>query len=545
MTPTDSGRKTILLVSEDDEKEALFIGHVELLDDAVKDDFPEALQFSGAKITRKSYADRARDALNPSLAAAIRPVLIILDAQVREYRDQGPQLDDKPAIDFLLWLDTTLPDVPVLVVAPEPGEVIQRRVLGRRNTSLLCIGERKASGQGDVMAFAEALAGLALSGATKRRRYTIDVGLNSARYRVFNDRYQVISSSEIAYNDDSAIDEILEGIEQQRAPFDVRANQSLLRSWGKHLFNLLIKDTVGTHLVERLRMMPVAAEEPRTEVDLRFEIDLRVPEREKLFNLPLELVNYNRSFLCSRVPTARNIRFTLTGDLSTDKTVRPLADSCQVLFVKSKVSKTNVVKDEAGNRIRGMEFSKLENVDRELDTLTHYMTPEGKRRVQALTVIGDENPPLSGLALRDRLRDTIVEGEFDVVHFAGHSMNTGAHGGTYLILPGAPGEALAVKMASVARWLSEGGCHLMVLSSCEGASAVTAMETMKGGIGAVVGFRWNVDDDLCAEYFARFYRSYFWHGCTISESFRDACDEAVSTVDLMPTWASAVAVLKD
>src|SRR5262249_24477900 len=155
----------------------------------------------------------------------------------------------------------TLRDVPVLVVGPEPGEVIQRKALGRRNTSLWCIGQDKSSDRDDVTAFAEALAGLALSGTTKRRRYSINVGLNSARYRVFNDRYQVISSSEIADGDDSAIEEILEGIEQQRAPFDVRANQTLLRSWGRQLFNLLIKDTVGTHLVDRVGAMPAAGEE--------------------------------------------------------------------------------------------------------------------------------------------------------------------------------------------------------------------------------------------------------------------------------------------
>jgi CHAT domain-containing protein len=185
------------------------------------------------------------------------------------------------------------------------------------------------------------------------------------------------------------------------------------------------------------------------------------------------------------------------------------------------------------------------SADKELKILQECVRSQCSRAVDVLTVIGDEKPHLFGDALRKALEAQLVDGHFDIFHFAGHSISFGPNKGTYLIFPGEHGTADAVPIERIADWVSRGGCHLIVLSSCEGASVLTAMEAMRCGAEGVIGFRWIVDDQLCVNYFKRFYESYLKEGHSYSVSFRDACNEVSEEVNKLPTWASAVAVLRD
>ncbi|MGF6743936.1 CHAT domain-containing protein [Paraburkholderia atlantica] len=541
MKPNEQERPIVVLVTDDEVMEEKIGNCVEQLEDALGR-FPMLARYVDPRIKRKSCARNARDALDPLYAEAIKPALIVMDAWLSEEPNRRLQRREKPAVDLLAWLESELPDIPVLVASWEPGELVQRKALGRMNTGLLTLKEDSGPEDDSAMAFAEALAGLSIVGTATRRRYTIDVGSKSASYRVFNDGYKIIASGEIGYRDNTIIDEIAKGITEKEP------DMLQLRAWGRILFDMLIEDTVGNHFTEILRNPTLKVGASNIDIELRFEIGFETPDREKIFSLPFELANQHNSFLCSRVPTARRLRLAAVNGIASvsppvASTVTPYG--CRVLFVKSLVSNTVKVADEKGTPLGAYRFSKLGNIDTELEILRHFQDSQGKRYVGSLTIIGDENPPLVGRALRDRLKNLLTEEEFDIVHFAGHSFKHDGDGSTYLVLPDTPGEALAVNVTSLAAWLPEGGCHLMVLSSCEGASVLTAMETMKRGAEGMIGFRWKVEDNLCADYFDEFYRSYLWSGRSIAESFRDASVGVHSGVRQVPTWASAVAVLRD
>jgi CHAT domain-containing protein len=142
------------------------------------------------------------------------------------------------------------------------------------------------------------------------------------------------------------------------------------------------------------------------------------------------------------------------------------------------------------------------------------------------------------------VRDSLVKGGYDILHFSGHSISAGA-AGTFLVFPDREERARAVSVRAVADWVGEGSCRLVVLSSCGGASLRTAIETMKAGAEAVLGFRWEVEDAHCVDFFRRFYSAYLTEKRSLSAAYCEAC-RFVQKLDMgKPIWASAVAVVND
>jgi hypothetical protein len=552
MATTRNPGRIIVLVTDNDDLEENVRNSVKELEDTLAD-FPEAKIFAGAEVKHRSSSTAAKTVLDPILAAAWNPVLIIVDAAVRADTGDLVPGDGAAAIEFLNWIEKKLPDVPVLVAAPEASEDIQRKVLSRRNVSLWGVEQDKSTDADSGAIFAETLAGLALASTKPRRRITIDVRRTCARYRVSNGDYEYVSSGDIAYNELPTIEYLMRRLDK----FSPLQNgvvallwEDTLQGFGKNLFDVLIKDTVGPHVVEMLKTTPGVEDASGSEIDLRFEIDVRTPEYERLFKLPFELVNNYEygNFLCSRVPMARRIRLNSNNDSRRNRS--PLSPSpdgtpLKILFVKGNTRNTVTLARETVDGISRYPLPPLRKIQKELEILQEIAKAPGARRPASVTVMGDEDPPVVGLALRNLLEDRLSKEHFDIVHFAGHSVTLEDDGGTYLIFPDEGEGGMAVPIGDVAGWLNKGDGHLMVLSSCEGTSVKTAMETMKGGAEGVIGFRWEVDDALCVEYFNRFYRSYLKDGRSYSESFRDACREVYGDFNSLPTWASAVAVLRD
>ena len=161
-------------------------------------------------------------------------------------------------------------------------------------------------------------------------------------------------------------------------------------------------------------------------------------------------------------------------------------------------------------------------------------------------MLGGGSNRTSAEKLLRELEDQVTTGDFDIVHFAGHSVTLDGGGGTFLILPGKSGEGIAVSVREIAEWIRQGGCNLVfVLSSCSGSSLRTAIETMRAGAKAALGFRWDVNDRACVEYFRRFYTEYLGNKKTIPEAYCEACRRISVSQRGVPIWASAVAVVRD
>ncbi|MGA7777630.1 MAG: CHAT domain-containing protein [Paraburkholderia sp.] len=502
---------------------------------------------------RIGNVEAAKKALNPKAADLVIPVVVILDALVL-HSDTPEASETDAAVSFMKWLDTWHPNIPVLVVAVHSTEEIERRVLARRNASLW-----RLNITADQNILAEALAGIAPSNRkgppiTDTRRITINVGRESASYRVSNGRYEFLSSSAIPYERRTALDKLMANIETF-SPWRNSGPRMLEDRWygdaithGQKLFDVLIKNTVGSHLIEMLKQPAATQLKEPPKLDLRFEIDMGVSDYEKLFKLPFEFVNHEDfdGVLCSRIPMARRIRMEkrqLDDDIVTATSTA--GGPLRVLFIDANVSgNVRLQKYKSPVMTKSYSFATLRTGQEELAILQKQVDTLGPDRMAPVDVIGQAEQGLVGDNLREAVRLTLTKSRYDIVHFCGHSI-TLDDGLTYLIFPGPPDQPLAIPISEIADWLRAGHCRMLVLSSCEGASALTAIETMRRGVECMLGFRWMVEEKLCVEYFKRFYESYLTMGQPFCESYRSACSQLQAAKDGSPAWASALAVLRD
>jgi CHAT domain-containing protein len=215
----------------------------------------------------------------------------------------------------------------------------------------------------------------------------------------------------------------------------------------------------------------------------------------------------------------------------------------KVLFLDASASGNVELIDETGGTIVPLQrLDELSNTEKEKEVLETFARTTASTLMEMPDVI--DGRAMRATDLIDRMRDKLINGGFDIFHYSGHSISLGK-GGTFLIFPDGPNRARAISVRAVADWVSKGSCRLVVLSSCRGASLRTAIEVMKAGAEAVLGFRWDVDDGACVDYFRSFYAAYLGEGRSFSSAYCEACREVQTLAHGTPIWASAVAVVRD
>lgn len=505
---------------------------------------PDAARFIETYVTRWASAATAEAKL-AAMEEGDNPALIILDIMVRKETRGGNPGNGMAGIALLDWLRDSKPTIPVVVLGAQGVDGLEARLLQRSNVVSLSIGDGDFNG-----AFARALSSLTVRKPSSRRRITVEVGHYDARYFIM-DGYQEFKSGYHQY----ASQEFLEELGRKTDAFKPAGPlwQETVRELGDAVFNSVIAGTIGPHILTLLRQHPPAGSTTTSSVDLRFEIFVRRDETAKFFGVPFELAKPPEdidNYLCTRVPMARRMRFEDTPDdgnvhrLSPEPVLRDRR--LRMLFINASFEGTAVAQHEVtGDRIR-LEVGRLENTADELRVVRQFATAEGGNVLEPPTVLGGAANRTTAEKLRDQLEELVTHGRFDIVHFAGHSVTLENGGGTFLILPGKNGEGTAVSVREIADWIRQGDCHLVfVLSSCSGSSLRTAIETMRAGAKAALGFRWDVNDRACVEYFRRFYVEYLRNGKTLPEAYCEACRRISLSQRGVPIWASAVAVVSD
>lgn len=510
-----------------------------------------ALKFvdQAAKATKAAALPQAESGL---------PVLIILDAEApRASNDIMRPIEGQAAADLLEWLQRDYPRVPVLVISKVASARVERLVVSRRHAGLWRMNVTDETGERDL--FAEALAGIApvAPGEGQRlpmRHITVDVSHNSASYRLSNGKYEFLSSNPIAYAHEQSLDFLFKSA-ASFTPWNDEAQVTAHKAWyqnlktlGGLLYEVLMRDTVGDHLSELLSDYVLAPRPDQRDIDLRFEIGADNDHYSDLFMLPFELLNDSRSagVMCLRVPMARRVRLRQSASQrGVTSASHPTPDGpLHVLFIDANVSgNVRLSKLHSPTSESAKTFAKLSTASKELKILQDCALSLGPERMAPPDVIGGLADGLVGEDLFAALQKYLEEGKYDLVHFCGHSA-TLDDGKTYLIFPGDNGKATGVSVGLFAEWLGLGETRMVVLSSCEGASAMTAGETMRYGVKRMVGFRWRVEENQCVEYFRHFYEKYLAQQ-DLGESYRFACNALERKKDGDPAWASVLAVSID
>jgi hypothetical protein len=537
----------LLITDQDDLGDLLSVAFADLRDDPGTP--PEAAAFANLAVYSRRSGNDARLLLSRDGFTA--PRLVLVDALIRESKRSGPSTGDgKAAAGVLTWLEEKRPEVPVVVVSQSSIHRLDMRVLRRRNVAMWSLAPDV--NESVTARLARALSRISTRSAPHQQRITVEVDRRSSRFR-FSDGDYEFTTDPYAYSDPGAVTNLIDGCERF-TPYDdarkVRHDwQNVLNQYGRDLYRLLLEDTLGPAVADVVPDSQGKAANDSADIELRFECDASDSQSPSLFSLPFEQANPDyrpESYLCTRIPMARRIRLPGSSTLARldDRSVptRP-PGTRKILVLNASIGGNVTVYDEATAETVPLRLEHLESPEREADAIRAIVeSAQNRSGVRHLKVISADDA--RGTAMRDLLEAHLKSGEYDIFHFSGHSVSLGK-GGTFLILPGEGSRALAVSVRALGDWLAQGSCSLVVLSSCRGASLRTAAETMSAGALAVIGFRWDVDDRVCVEYFKRFYNAYLCDGKTLSESYHRACRDVQSMERGIPLWASAIAVVRE
>jgi hypothetical protein len=197
-------------------------------------------------------------------------------------------------------------------------------------------------------------------------------------------------------------------------------------------------------------------------------------------------------------------------------------------------------------------LGRLMNVKAECGFLKNYRSsPEYSRgvRIGEVEVIprpGDRRPFV------DQLRETLERGNrvWNIVHYSGHSYFDPRTMKGYVFFPGGEderGEPLikVMDLEILSVWLRTAKPNLVFLSSCHSSEAGFVFALASKNIPAIVGFRWDVRDDMAAEYTRVFYRLLFGgEAHSLDDVFLKSRQQIYSQYRNDPIWAAPILVMQ-
>jgi hypothetical protein len=189
----------------------------------------------------------------------------------------------------------------------------------------------------------------------------------------------------------------------------------------------------------------------------------------------------------------------------------------------------------------------LNNLVRECDFVEEYfhrVKDAGNVHIGAIKRVSAEIPEASMLqALRKAFGKD--NPHWHIVHYAGHSYFDPATKEGFVFFPGAGDRIDIVKADEFSAWLRSADTRFIFLSSCHSSEAGFVLTMAKKGIPAIVGFRWDIEDDMAVAYTGMFYRELFeGDDRCLERAFLKARKGIYEDNPLNPIWAAPVLVIQ-
>lgn len=549
-----AGPNFILLASMNDEHEDDWANNLAQLHRHVQQ-YPAIAPFVGAELRRRTSLESAKTQIESwdLSTPRIEPRLVIIDARLGSTASKRGK-PGAAAVELLEWI-ARRSSVPLLVLAVDPPELVQRYVLERPEVFMWTNDAKTAVNSGAEVA--TVLTCLTPLAPKRRRRLIIRVGEHSITYRIQMGRHEY-SSQDMPYKERDRISALVGRIETF-SPYlgETKAPQWLkdLSGVGEDVFSAMVTHSLGApvaKLIQRARDEEVSPGAGAfAGLDLRFEFNLASQEVSRLFNLPFEMGREfgadSGRYLCLELPMARRLHLEGTAPAPRwEPDARAPGQPVRMLFMdaSSVFGTVTFRREDGGPPLPAMEFGPLQSVAKEREHLAELAARAPGHLIIDHVRAADETG-LVGADLQRRIEERLRTGNYDIFHFAGHSVSEGET--TMLVLPGEDGEAWQLSIRLIGQWMEAGKCKLLVLSSCSGASVRTALEVMRAGAAGVLAFRWQVEEESCARYIQRFYDVYLdaAQPKDLAEAYRYACKAAQGDAGDLPTWASAVAIVRD
>jgi hypothetical protein len=159
---------------------------------------------------------------------------------------------------------------------------------------------------------------------------------------------------------------------------------------------------------------------------------------------------------------------------------------------------------EINHHSRNLE--KLKNLKGECNFLEGYLKQNGERfkvgRVERI-----DKDKVGKRSFADTVADTLKSGAWHLVHYAGHSYYDSNHNEGFVFFPEKFAEK--VEISTFGKWLRDADNRFIYLSSCHSSEEDFVFALASHRVPAIVGFRWDIDDDKAEKYTRSFYMRLF------------------------------------
>lgn len=138
-----------------------------------------------------------------------------------------------------------------------------------------------------------------------------------------------------------------------------------------------------------------------------------------------------------------------------------------------------------------------------------------------------------------------TEGPWHIVHYAGHSIfdEKSEKGRGYVFFPAQGTDVQGVSVGVFSSWLRDAHTRFVYLSSCQSSEAGFIFEIARAGIPAILGFRWEVEDDGAAAHSKIFYKHLLGARRQLEHAFFKTRCELHQADEQNPTWASPMLIV--
>ncbi len=188
-----------------------------------------------------------------------------------------------------------------------------------------------------------------------------------------------------------------------------------------------------------------------------------------------------------------------------------------ILIIESPTEGEVVIRERGTDiEARRITLKPLMNVIEECEFLRNYRSsPEysGRVKIGKVELIPRSDDPTPFV---DQVREALEPGKqvWHIVHYAGHSYFDRDTNKGYVFFPGGKDEKgdsviKEVDLDLLSVWLRKARPNFVFLSSCHSSEEGFVFALARNQIPAIVGFRWDIEDDAAAEYVRLFYRTLF------------------------------------
>jgi hypothetical protein len=152
------------------------------------------------------------------------------------------------------------------------------------------------------------------------------------------------------------------------------------------------------------------------------------------------------------------------------------------------------------------ELKQLLNISKEVEALTTFLEEMKKKEIiyDYDVVPKDDTEECTKEAVEAVLKNGT---QWHLVHYAGHSHYSADEKGDVFFSKDARPDPVDIQY--FAQWLRQAKTQFVYLSSCESSKLRFVRELVKKAVPAVIGYRWDIDDDKAAKHAAIFYAHLF------------------------------------